>query len=79
LLSWVDNLGRKPIRLSDRTLFRFALHLVKGNQIRRRLVYEEFCGFLLARKIAKDRAKSNELTLFSSQNIVTHPKSEATQ
>jgi glycosyltransferase involved in cell wall biosynthesis len=69
LLSWVDNLGREPIRLSGRTLFRFAVHLIKGNQIRRRLVYEEFCGFLLARKIAKNSSNSEPQTLSTNQKM----------
>jgi len=54
LISWVDGLGREPIRLSWRMLLRAALQFVKGDQIRRRLVIEEIRGFQLARKIVKN-------------------------
>jgi glycosyltransferase involved in cell wall biosynthesis len=54
LISWVDGLGREPIRLGWRTQLRAAYHFVKGNRIRRRLVIEELRGFQLARKIVRE-------------------------
>lgn len=54
LISWVDGEGRDPIRLSWRTVARAAFHLVKGDQLRRRLVIEELRGFHLARTMAKN-------------------------
>jgi glycosyltransferase involved in cell wall biosynthesis len=56
LLSWADALGREPVRLSWRAGLRLILHLVKGDQIRRRLAIEEIRGFNLARKIAQEWA-----------------------
>jgi hypothetical protein len=53
LISWVDGLGREPVRLGWRTLLRGAYRFVKGGQIGRRLVIEELRGFQLARKIVK--------------------------
>jgi glycosyltransferase involved in cell wall biosynthesis len=54
LLSWVDTLGREPVRMSWRTFIKSVLQLVKGDNIRRRLVIEEWRGFQLARQITKD-------------------------
>jgi len=53
LISWVDGMGREPIRLGWRTVVRAAYRLVKGNQLQRRLVMEELRGFQLARKLVK--------------------------
>ena len=52
LVSWVDNMGREPIRLSWRAVLRSLIQLVKGDNIRRRLVIEEYRGFFMARKLA---------------------------
>jgi glycosyltransferase involved in cell wall biosynthesis len=54
LVGWVDNMGRGPIRLSWRTVLKSAIQFVKGGQIRRRLVIEEFRGYYLARKLANE-------------------------
>jgi glycosyltransferase involved in cell wall biosynthesis len=53
LLGWVDGLGRRPIRLSWRMLLRSALHFIKGDKLRRRLVLEELRGFRLAQRLAR--------------------------
>ena len=63
LISWVDGLGREPIRLSWRTLLRAVYRFVKGDNIRRRLVIEELRGFQLARKIVEDWSSSERGTI----------------
>jgi glycosyltransferase involved in cell wall biosynthesis len=64
LSGWVDGMGREPIRLQWRMLLRAAYHLVKGDQIRRRLVIEEIRGIRLAQKISRDwsAGKHNRMT-----------------
>jgi glycosyltransferase involved in cell wall biosynthesis len=54
LMGWVDGLGQQPIRLSWRALLRAAYRFMKGNQISRRLVIEEWRGFRMARRIARN-------------------------
>jgi glycosyltransferase involved in cell wall biosynthesis len=54
LLSWVDTMGREPVRMAWRTFLKSIFQLIKGDKIRRRLVIEEWRGFRLARKISKD-------------------------
>jgi glycosyltransferase involved in cell wall biosynthesis len=66
LISWVDDLGREPIRLPWRTVVRAAYRFVKGNQLNRRLVIEEFRGFQLARKLAGDWSKGERNTTASN-------------
>ncbi|MGD0905255.1 MAG: glycosyltransferase [Terracidiphilus sp.] len=60
LISWVDEAGSKPIRVSWRMLARAAFRFVKGNQISRRLVIEELRGFQLARNTARTWSKAEQ-------------------
>jgi glycosyltransferase involved in cell wall biosynthesis len=54
LLSWADQFGREPIKLSWRVLAKSAYRFIKDSGIRRRLVVEELRGFQLARRMARE-------------------------
>ncbi len=70
LSGWVDGLGREPIRLSPRMLLRAAYILIKGNQIRRRLIIEELRGIRLAQRIAREWSASKH----NPENAVAAPE-----
>jgi glycosyltransferase involved in cell wall biosynthesis len=68
LISWVDDMGRRPIRLEWRTVARAVYRLVKGNQLNRRLVVEEFRGYRLARQIVKDWSEGGRTAAAPERN-----------
>jgi glycosyltransferase involved in cell wall biosynthesis len=67
LMGWVDMLGKEPIRLNWRMLLRAAYRFVKGNNITRRMVIEEFRGLQLARKVSGDWYKQQQSAATKTQ------------
>jgi glycosyltransferase involved in cell wall biosynthesis len=62
LSGWVDGQGREPIRLSPRMLLRAGYILIKGNQLRRRLIIEELRGVRLAQRIVREWSAGRQTT-----------------
>ena len=57
LLSWLDKSDQLPMSLPNwRVVLKAGLRFIKGGNIDRRLVVEEFRAFNLARKMAKESA-----------------------
>jgi glycosyltransferase involved in cell wall biosynthesis len=58
LLGWVDDRGGRPVRLPWRDAVRGAYRFVKGGNIVRRLVIEEWRGYRIARRLADEWPKN---------------------
>lgn len=57
LMSWLEQPGHKPMSLPNwRVFIKAALRLIKGGNLERRLVVEEFRALGLARRVARDAA-----------------------